>query len=157
MALNSLHQLQHYNIIQPWQSAADLDFHGNIMNTWTSFGSLCAKGQPMYRDKTREEQGYKYGHTGYAWVCTRYFYENVEKLADFNIVGAGDHLMGWACLNMVDLTMPKNISKGYRDMCEAWQKKAFYASAGMVGFTPGRIEHNWHGSKVKRKCTAIRN
>lgn len=150
-ALNSIHQLQHYNIIQPWQSASDLDFYGNVMNTWTSFGSLSAADKPMYHDKTRTEQGYQYGHTGYAVACTRYFYENVQKLADFNIVGAGDHLMLWACLNKVDSTMPKTISAGYRKECEDWQRRAFFASAGIVGFTPGRIEHNWHGSKVKRQ------
>lgn len=150
-ALNTIHQLQHYNIVQPWQSASDLDFHGNVMDNWTSFGSLCASDQPMFKDKTREIQGYKYGHSGYAWAATRYFYENVEKLADFNIVGAGDHLMAWACLNMVDSTMPRHISHGYRKMCEEWQRKAYYACAGMVGFTPGRLEHHWHGSKVKRQ------
>lgn len=149
-ALNSIHQLQHYNIIQPWQSASDLDFHGNVMNTWTSFGSLCASGKQMYHDKTRINIGYEYGHSGYAWCCNRYFYENVQKLADFNIVGAGDHLMAWACLNKVESTMPKQISAGYRKECEDWQRRAFFASAGIVGFTPGRIEHHWHGSKVKR-------
>lgn len=150
-ALNSLHQLQHYNIIQPWQSAMDLDFYGNVMNTWTSFGSLAAAGKPMYHDKTRTNIGYTYGHTGYAWCCTRYFYENVEKLADFNIVGAGDHLQAWACVNMVDSTMPKQISQGYRHLCESWQAKAFRACAGMVGFTPGRLEHHFHGNKENRK------
>ncbi len=147
----SVQQLQHYNIIQPWQSASDLDFHGNVMNTWTSFGSLCAKGLPMYHDKTRCEQGYAYGHTGYAVACTRYFYENVIKLADFNIVGAGDHLMLWACVNKVDSTMPKHISRGYRAMCEDWQRLAYRACAGMVGFTPGRLEHHWHGKKSGRQ------
>lgn len=148
-ALNSLHQLQHYNIIQPWQSGVDLDFHGNVMDTWTSFGSLCASGKPMYHDKSNAYS--KYAHTGYAWACTRYFYENVQKLADFNPVGAGDHLMAWACLKEVERTMPKAISRGYLLMCEDWQRKANYACAGLVGFTPGRIEHNFHGSKQKRK------
>ena len=150
-ALATVHQLQHYNIVQPWQSAADLDFHGAIQNTWTSFGSLCASGKPMTHDKAKQNHGYTYAHTGYAWACTRYFYENVEKLADWNIVGAGDHLMAWACLGEVDGTMPKAISAGYRGLCEAWQAKAVYASAKLVGFTPGRLEHNWHGSKTNRR------
>jgi hypothetical protein len=150
-ALATVHQLQHYNIVQPWRSASDLDFHGNVMNTWTSFGSLCASGKPMCHDKTKEHLGYSYAHTGYAVACTRYFYENVSKLADFNIVGAGDHLMLWSCVDKVDATMPKNISVGYRTMCDDWGRKAFRACAGLVGFTPGRIEHNWHGSKVKRQ------
>lgn len=150
-ALGTIHQLQHYNIVQPWQSANDLDFHGNIMNTWTSFGSLIARGKPIYHDKTKQGQGYEYGHTGYAVACTRYFFENVQKLADFNIVGAGDHLMLWSCVNKADSTMPKQISRGYREACEDWERKAFHATAGLVGFTPGRLEHHWHGSKVRRQ------
>ena len=150
-ALGSIHQLQHYNIIQPWQSANDLDFQGNVMNTWTSFGSLCAAGKPMCHDKTKQNQGYTYAHTGYAWACTRYFYENVQKLADFNIVGAGDHLMAWACLGNVSSTMPGSISKGYKLACDDWQRSAQFACAKLVGCTPGRIEHSWHGSKVKRQ------
>lgn len=150
-ALATIHQLQHYNIVQPWQSATDLDFHGNVMSTWTSFGALCASGKPMCHDKTKQHLGYHYAHTGYAWACTRYFYENVGKLTDFNIVGAGDHLMAWACLNKVDATMPTQISPGYKSMCDDWEAKAFHACAGSVGFTTGRLEHNWHGSKGKRK------
>lgn len=149
-AMATMQQLQHYNIVQPWRHANDLDFHGNIMNTWTSFGSLCASGKPMWHDKSKGDH-YTYAHSGYAWACNRYFYENVEKLPDFNIVGAGDHLMAWACVNKVDATMPKHISAGYRLACEDWERKAFFACAGMVGFTPGRIEHAWHGSKVKRQ------
>lgn len=150
-ALNSLHQLQHYNVIQPWQSASDLDFQGNVMDTWTSFGSLCARGKRMFHDKTKDNEGYKYAHTGFAWCYTRYFYENIEKFADFNPVGAGDHLQAWACLNMVDRTMPNNISAGYRRMCEDWQRKAYRACGGLVGFTPGRVEHYFHGAKVNRQ------
>lgn len=148
-ALSTIHQLQHYNILQPWQSAADLDFHGNIMNAWTSFGSLCASGKPMSHKKG--EHGYCYAHTGYAWACTRYFYENIEKLVDFNIVGSGDHLIAWACLGQVDSTMPRKISPGYKSSCDRFEQKASFASASLVGFVPGRIEHNFHGSKVNRQ------
>lgn len=150
-ALSSIHQLQHYNIIQPWQSAADLDYQGNVMDIWTSFGSLVARGLPMYKDKSKDKLGYKYAHTGYAWACTRYFYENVEKLVDFNIVGAGDHCMAWSCIGEVSRTMPHTISLGYKAMCNEWQRKAKFACAEMVGFTPGRIEHHWHGNKTNRQ------
>lgn len=150
-ALATLHQLQHFNIVQPWRSASDLDFYGNVMDAWTSFGSLVARGERMYKDKSKVDEGYKYAHTGYAWACNRYFYKNIERLMDFNIVGAGDHAMAWACLGMVDNTMPRAISCGYRKMCEDWQRKALRACAGMVGYVPGRIEHHYHGAKKKRQ------
>ncbi len=142
-------QLQHYNIIQPWSDAADLDFYGGIHQHSKSFGSLHAKQKRKWHGRGKD--GYEYAHTGFAWACTRYFYENVQKLADFNIVGAGDHLMAWACIGLVNETMPKDISTGYKWLCHDWERKAQYATAGMVGFTPGRIEHHWHGNKVNRQ------
>ena len=145
----SLHQLQHYNIIQPWTDAIDLDFYGGVHGHWKSFGGLCAKRKPMWHGKGHN--GYDYGHTGYAWCCTRYFYENVKGLIDFCIVGAGDHHMAWACLGQVKETIHQGVNDGYFSACYDWQDKAKRACAGIVGFTPGRLEHNFHGEKERRK------
>lgn len=38
----------------------------------------------------------RYGHTGYVWACTRYFWENVGGLMDFCILGSADHNMALA-------------------------------------------------------------
>ncbi len=85
-ALSSIHQLQHYPIIQPWTDVVDLDFYGGIFQHSKSFGSLHAKNLPKahYRNNPYK---HPYGHSGFAWACTRFFYENVGKLLDFCIVG----------------------------------------------------------------------
>lgn len=148
-AQESLHQMQHYNVIQPWSQASDLDYHGGVHDLHQSFGSLCAKGKPMWHGKGKI--GYQYGHTGFAVCCTRYFYENVNRLIDFCIVGAGDHHMLWACLGKIDSTIHQGVCKDYFLACDLWQKKALRASSGIVGFVNGRIEHQWHGAKVNRQ------
>ncbi len=148
-ALNCLHQLQHYNILQPWKDSVDLDYYGGIHQHHKSFGYLAATRARKWHGKGKE--GYQYAHTGFAWACTRYFYENVGKIADFNIVGAGDHLQAWACIGEVKSTMPEAISDGYKKMCNDWQDKAVRACAKAVGYSHGRIEHHWHGKKENRK------
>lgn len=148
-AISALHQLQHYHIIQPWSHVADLDFNGGIHGTYTSMGYLCAKGLPMWKGKN--VPGYHYAHTGMAWACTRYFYENVEKLLDFCIIGSGDHHMGWACLDKVRWSIHGGCREEYYTACEDWERKAYRASGGVIGYSAGRIEHHFHGPKEMRK------
>lgn len=148
-AQESVHQLQHYNVIQPWSDVADLNFFGEIHGHWKSFGGLCAKRKKMWHGKGHN--GYDYGHTGMAWCYTRYFYENIGKFLDFCIVGAGDHHQAWACLGMVKETIHQGMCKDYYDACEEWQRKAEFACADIVGFVPGRIEHHFHGPKERRR------
>lgn len=147
-AQGTLHQLQHYNILQPWSDAMDLDFYGAVHGHWKSFGSLCTQRKKMWHGKGHN--GYDYAHTGYAWACTRYFYENVEKLIDFCIVGAGDHHMAWACIGKVKETIHQGVEPGYLTDCFDWQRRAQRACANIVGFLPGRIEHHHHGPKTRR-------
>ncbi len=142
----ALHQLQHFAIIQPWQSCTDLRPHGGVSALHTSFG---------YTDQigTRAKHGpggYTYGHTGYAWACTRAFWEQVGGLVDFCILGSGDHHMALACVGEVDRTVhTKMIAPFFRKLHE-WQDKAVRVSHREVGFSVGRIEHHFHGSKSRR-------
>lgn len=146
----TIHALQHYHIVQPWSHAVDLDFHGGIHADYSSFGYLCASRKPMSHGKDKGAP-YTYAHTGFAWACTRYFYENVRELLDMCIIGAGDHHMAWACLGKIKSTIHQGMCDDYYEVCEEWQRKAHRASAGLVGYTHGRIEHNFHGPKERRQ------
>jgi hypothetical protein len=148
-AMAALQQLQHHNVIQPWSDAVDLDFYGGIHQHFKSFGSLFAKMKPMWHHKAKP--GYDYAHTGFAWCCTRYFYENVEKLLDFCIIGSGDHHMAWAMVGKIEGTIHSKVCDNYMKLCKAWQEKARYACAEMVGYVHGRIEHQFHGPKARRQ------
>ncbi len=148
-AQESLHQLQHYPVIQPWSDAFDLSFDGGALQHFKSCGYYSAKQIPQH-PSGKPYQGSKYGHVGYAWACTRYFYENIEKLLDIGILGASDNHIAWSCLGDVIHTMNPAISQGYKNACLAFQEKAKFACGGVIGYTPGRIEHSFHGSKVRR-------
>lgn len=151
-AHSSIHQLQHYQIIQPWADALHLSFDGGILEHSQSLGYRCAKGMriaPHNRPKNVTGE-YGSGHTGFAWACTRYFYENVGKLIDFAILGSGDANMAWGCLGDIQQTVNGGMSHGFKHAMNHWQSNAVRACNKMIGYTPGRIEHNFHGGIKNR-------
>lgn len=147
-ALASVHQLQHYNVIQPWSHAADLNHDGGIIQHYKSFGFLCANGYPM--SHVNWKKGYEFAHTGYAWACNRYYYENIEKLLDWCIIGAGDHHMAWSNVGRILETIHGGVCDDYRRTALEFQRKASAACAGLVGYAPGTLLHPFHGPKSRR-------
>lgn len=146
-AQETLHQLQHFHVVQPWQHCADLGHHGSIMQTHTSFGYLSQRGVRMQKWAA---EPYPYGHSGFAWACTRTFWEQVGGLADFCILGSADHHMAWAMVGQVDSSIHRKMAPSFFRRLHEWQQRAMRITHGDVGFTVGRIEHNFHGPKGRR-------
>ncbi len=147
-AQKTMHELQHFGIVQPWQNCVDLGPNGSILKTHQSFGSLHQSG---VRKQRNQFEPYAYGHTGYAWACSRAFYEAVNGLLDFCILGSADHHMAWACVGDSNATIHRKMTASYFRKIHEWELKAIRITHGQVGYVPGRIEHSWHGSKVNRK------
>lgn len=147
-AIETIHQLQHFPVVQPWQDCLDLGFHGNVFQHFKSFGY-----QHQRRIPKQKWPGdyYQYAHTGYAWACRRDFYENVQNLMDIGILGSGDHHMAFAMIGEVKDTVHKKMSGSFLRRCNEWQDRAMRITHGEVGFTNGRIEHQFHGPKKRRK------
>lgn len=146
-AQETLHQLQHFHVAQPWQHCADLGPNGSIMKTHTSFGYLLQSGARM---QLRPNESYTYGHTGFAWACTRAFYEQVGGLLDIGILGSGDHHMAWGCVGRPDVGVHKKLHTSYQQRVHDWSRRAMRLTHGEVGFVVGRIEHAFHGPKNRR-------
>lgn len=148
-AQECMHQLQHYHVVQPWQHAIDLSFHGSVMNTFESFCSVNSRGEPM---QTNPGQPYKYAHSGFAWACTKEFWENLpgKGLMDWAIVGSADHHMAWALINRVDHSVHRRMPESYMKLAREWQYYAHRMCHGQTGFVKTRIEHRFHGPKVSR-------
>lgn len=146
-AQETIHQLQHHAVVQPWQHCADIGSGGNILATHTSFGFMRQTGERMQKSA---KEPYRNAHTGYAWACTREFWESVGGLIDFAILGSGDHHMAWAMIGDVDVSIPKVNSPSFFRRAHEWQSRATRVTNTQVGFTPGRIEHAFHGPKKRR-------
>lgn len=147
-ALETLHQLQHFPVVQPWQNCIDLGYAGNVNTVFDSFGYVLQQGQ---RPQRNCHEPYRFGHSGFAWACRRDFWENTKGLLDTAILGSSDHHMCFGMINDVQSTIHGKMSKPFGDSCVAWQTKAYQITQGQVGFTTGRIEHFYHGKKKNRK------
>lgn len=146
-AQETLHQLQHFAVVQPWQQCADLGHLGGIMQVHQSFGFLHQRG---VRKQRNSSEPYPYGHSGFAWACTRAFWEAVAGLMDFCVLGSADHHMAWAMTGDVGATIHKRMTPSFFSLCEAWQRRALRLTKGEVGFVPGFIKHGFHGPKKRR-------
>lgn len=146
-AQETLHQLQHFHVLQPWESCADLGHFGRIMQTHTSFGSM---RQRDVRIQKWSGEPYPYGHSGFAWACTRTFWEQVGGLIDFAVLGSADHHQAWAMVGEVESTIHGKMSEAFKRRCREWQTRAMMLTHGDVGFAVGRIEHAFHGPKGRR-------
>lgn len=147
-ALETIHQLQHYPVVQPWQSCLDLGFHGQVLQHFESFCYVHQLGVPK---QCHPSQPYKYAHSGFAWAATRKFIENTKGLMEFPVLGSADHHMAWAMINGVEHSVHGKMSDSFKRLCKEWQAAAFRVTNGNLGFVKGRIEHKFHGPKKRRQ------
>ena len=159
-AEETMHQLQHFDVVQLWENAVDLGPSHKpsiIQAPHTSFGRVhVAEKLPQFAshvnsDRLPYEVGY--AHTGYAWAYTRRWYENVGKLIDFAVVGAADHHMAHGMVGHVEQSMPAFLYKtapAYAKRVHEWADRAALATNSNVGYVPGTILHHWHGRKSSR-------
>lgn len=146
-AQEAMHQLQTYPVIQPWTDCADLGPHGGISRHFRSFGFQHQKG---VRKQMHPSQPYEYAHTGFAWCCTREFFEQVMGLADFPILGSSDHHMAFGMIGQIKNTIHRGMQPSFFELCSEWQDRAMMITHGQVGYSSGRIEHKFHGPKNRR-------
>jgi hypothetical protein len=147
-ALESLHQMQDYSLIQPWSDCLDLGFTGRVLQT---FKSLCYQHQLGVPKQMHPSQPYQYAHSGFAWCARRDFWEAVGGLMDFAILGSADHHMAFASIGEVMNTIHKGMNKNFFTLCGQWQDKAFRHTNGQLGYVPGFLKHKFHGPKARRK------
>jgi hypothetical protein len=147
-AQETLHQLQHYHVVQPWRDCLDLGLYGTVTQHFTSWCYIHRLGVPK---QWYPEQPYRYAHSGWAWACTRTFWENVGGLIDFAILGSADHHMAAGMIGQMSKSIHQKMSNSFKRRCFDWERDAFRITNGQLGFVPTRIEHKFHGSKKKRK------
>lgn len=152
-AQETVHQLQHYAVVQMFEDAVDLGPRNNVVQWHKGFGAQYVKDAPRilnagdcYNDQTGP-----FWHPGFAWACTRYFWENTGGLLDFAILGSADHHMAAAIIGEASRTVPKALPAKYHQRVMEWQERALRAGKKNIGFVEGSIQHRWHGPKKKRK------
>ena len=162
-AVETLHALQQYEVVQPWVDAYDLgpndehmQAHKSFCHEWWTHGtrSVCPRG-PMWWKFAGGP--YDYPHSGYAWAATRHAYEWLGGLFELAVMGSGDHHMAYAMIGRAEYSVPglpgtkSGVTLSYWKHLKRWQDRAVHHVNFNIGFVPGTIEHYFHGRKSDRK------
>lgn len=145
-AMETLHALQNYKVVQPFSHAIDLGKDSESLHNHTSFAHRwCTE---------RQKPGQKYAphmHPGYAWAWRKEAWDGVGGMIDFAICGAGDHHMACALAGHANVSIPGGLHPNYGKKVLQWEERAKEHVGASIGVVPGTILHFFHGHKADRK------
>jgi hypothetical protein len=153
-AAETVHALQHYQVVQPWADAYDLGPDGEHLDVHRSFLRQWFNGVPIVPKAPRwwRFQGgpYDYAHPGYAWAYRREALDRLGGLFELCALGEGDNVMARALIGACESGIPKGMSASYVQALKLWQERALQHVHFRLGYVKGTIEHRWHGPKDRR-------
>lgn len=154
-AEETIHELQHYMVVQMFSHALDLGPKNETIQTHTGFvRSYFAENYKFPNMLKRDEYGYPrkgaYAHPGYAWAIRREAFDELGGLVDWAILGSADYHMACAFIGHVEKSIPTFTSDRYRKKLYTWQSRAENFIRRDIGYLPGTIFHFWHGKKSSR-------
>ena len=155
-AEETVHQLQHHQVVQPWSRCLDLgpDYlptrkHANTRDTlWPGFAYAHHRGIPASYTHGPE---YEFAHPGFAWAIRRETFDRIGGLLDFCGLGSADHLMALAFAGYPGAGVHGGMNAAYRGAIHRWGERAFRVVQGDLGFCDGLLLHHWHGPKTHRR------
>lgn len=130
------------DIVQLFSHCVDLNYNNSNLNIFNGFGYSYNKG------KKYTSKGIDYWHPGYAWAITRNAYEKIGGIYDKGVLGSGDNIVALSIINKCKYINNNEYSNDYNNSMLEYQKNA---SKLRLGYIPGIIMHNFHGSKQNRK------
>jgi hypothetical protein len=145
-AAETIHALQHYDVVQMFSHAFDLGPDHTPFNKTIGF-------MKSYHDNLEEAPSY-YSYTwhpGYAWAIRRSAFDHLGGLIDYAVLGAADRHMAHALIGSVEKTIHVKLTDNYKNELLVWQQRAEKHIRRNVGFVPGALLHYWHGKKRDRK------
>jgi len=146
-ALETVQQLQHFQIVQLFQNCIDLGPNGQTLQTHCGFVWSYLERKPF-------GTGYSYWHPGYGWAANRYAIDSLGQLFDVAILGSGDRHMALGLIGQAQSTFDERrqpLNNEYVRHVLRWQDRATKYIKRDIGFVPGTILHEWHGKKKDRK------
>lgn len=178
----TIQQLQHYDVVQMFRVAMDLDPNGLPYQFNRGFVYDYTQGLPLklqfsknikipnvnhqvasinnaYCEDCPDTATIKinYFHPGFAWAYRRQALSDLGGLFDIGILGSGDAHMAAAYFGHFDETLHPKIQGEYRKLGQIWQERAIKYINANVGYVDGTISHSFHGAKKNRKYSNRQN
>lgn len=145
----TIHQLQHYKIVQMWSQSVDLTPKYDILRSFRSYVYCSNNNIPRKWSKSYSEGG-EYYHPGYAWAIRRDAFNELGGLIDWAILGGADLFMCDLLFNNTR-DLPRSLGPSGVKWLNIWKKRADTYIKQNVGYVEGLILHYFHGKKVDRK------
>jgi hypothetical protein len=146
----TIHQLQHFPVVQMFSHAMDL---GPQYQPLQTFGGFVAQYLNQPANQMRRPSDYGAWHPGYAWASRRDAWNHLGGLIDFAVVGSGDRYMACAFLGDVEACLSAQIQRRcptYTAWCGEWQARAERHVQRNIGYVEGLLTHYFHGAKKNR-------
>lgn len=147
-AANIVEQLQHYDIVQPWSHAVDLDSKFQMIQPFKPATSFFYAHHHNLESSSGRYDDHNW-HTGYGLCFTKKAFQQLG-LIQICALGSGDRSMCTALIGKAHLSYHKDVTESYKQHILAWQDLADAYIQGNVGFCEGLIVHGFHGPKVNR-------
>jgi len=149
-AMDTLHALEQYPVVQPWSEALDLGPNGTPMlikgsHLHTSFCKIWRHEGKIVKEP------YGYAHPGYAWAARRSVLDSLGGLLETCGLGAADHQMAMAMIGNIGNAIHGGTTADYQQQIRIWAQRAEVLVAGKIGYCQGVLEHFFHGEKGKRQ------
>jgi hypothetical protein len=156
----TVHALQHYDVVQMWSEAQDLDPDHHSLGPRFSLAYCWIHGLPRKKvkvcgdyyeyEQTNKEAAF-YWHPGYAWAYRRSALDAVGGLLDTCILGGADYHMAYGLIGEIEDTINRPSLRSYNAIIRRWAHRADKYIKRNVGYVPGLILHSWHGAKARRR------
>ncbi len=143
----TLHQLQHYQVVQLFSHARDLGPNYEPLAAHTGF-MYC------YKNNMNPGKSYQHWHPGFAWAARREAINYLGGLIDWAILGAADRHMACSLVGRLEDSFPPELKEAcprYYKKLLLWQARAEKFIQRNVGYVHGLLLHYWHGSKADRR------
>ncbi len=150
----TLHKLQHYDMVQMYSSIQDLTPDHDPLGPSRSFADVWLEfGENVQPNGKRRKAPYggPPGCPGGAWACTRDCWNGMGGLLDLAILGADDWYMAHAFTGQWDRIEWPAFHPRYRESMGVWADRADRYIKRNIGCVSGLALHGWHGPKVHRK------
>lgn len=168
-AVETIHQLQHYEWVQPYSSYAFMTANHQPSRVRPSFTYAFHNyhaGDPSRHMAVKNGKsegikgGYPYakpveliGSPGGAWAFTNKSFDAVGGMLDICILGAGDWYMAFGFIGYNSLSTQselRNQPGPYTSAIYAWQRRAAAAIKANIGYIDCFATHEWHGDISNR-------
>lgn len=132
------------DIVQLFSQVMLMDLNEYTTNIYSGYGFQYAK----QHKKTGKSKIHSYWHPGYAWACTRKFYDLAGGLFEYAIIGGGDLQLSACLLSRLTDLANQTPSEDYKEMLIKYESKV---AGCTIGYVPVVIRHYYHGSIDNRR------